>query len=109
MADTFKNLARALLGTSETTIGAAVPASRSWIGKRVWVCNGHTAAVSVTLHHRLAGEAVSQTNAILQSASIPSFTTQVLDELDLATTDLLSGYASVANVVSVNVYGDEVA
>jgi hypothetical protein len=80
------------LGTTNSTVGSAVPTSRVWVTKQITITN--TNALDATF--RLAiGSAVTAGNCFFYDMPIAAYDTMVFDtSLVLIATEYISGYSN---------------
>lgn len=106
MAATYGALGRAVLGTSETTVVAAVPAGQQWLSSSVIVCNTGAAAATYRLIKRGSGSATALADHLVHDAGIgPGETHTLTLGLGLPAAEMVLGLASVAGAVVVRVEG----
>jgi hypothetical protein len=93
------SLANVTLADSETTLFTCANAGGTAI-KAIFITNTDSSARTVTVHVCPEGEAASDENMIMDAESIPANETIKIEGLLLANTDVVSGFASVASVVT---------
>ena len=105
-------LGRALLTTSDAILVAAPQRERLRVS-HVIVCNSHTSAVTVNLHHLrpVGGETSGVSNAIVYLMRVAANTTEVLEAGDnpfvvLMPEETINGLESVGGKVCVSFHGE---
>jgi len=100
-------LASFTLGTTDQRI-YSVPSDKTAVLTCIVICNTHTAATTFRVHHCKPAASPAVVNAQYYDARLANAGT-VIDEATrhLLPSESLQGRASVAGVVSVNVYGSE--
>jgi len=94
--------------TTATTLYTA-PASTSTVVSTITICNQASSAATYRIAVRPAGETLAAKHYIVFGATVPaSDTTTLTLGLTLATTDVVTVYASSANL-SFNAYGSEIS
>jgi len=109
MATTYKVLGQVTPSATTATTLYTAPASTQAIVSTISVCNSNGSAATFRIAVRPAGATLEQKHYIVYGATVPaSDSTFFTLGLTLATTDVITVYASSANV-SFNAYGSEIA
>jgi hypothetical protein len=86
-----------------------VPSATSTVVSTITVCNQASSAATYRIAVRPAGASLAAQHYIVYGATVPaSDSTMITVGLTLATTDVVTVYASSANL-SFNAYGSEIA
>jgi glucose-6-phosphate dehydrogenase assembly protein OpcA len=109
MATTYKVLGQLNPSATTATTLYTVPSSTSAVVSTISVCNAGSSAATFRIAVRPAGATLEQKHYLIYGATVPaSDTTMITVGLTLATTDVVTVYASSANL-SFNAYGSEIA
>lgn len=109
MATTYKVLGQSNPSATTATTLYTVPSTTSTVVSTITVCNQASTAATYRIAVRPAGESLAAKHYIVYGATVPaSDTTTLTLGLTLATTDVITVYASSATV-SFNAYGSEIA
>ena len=109
MPTTYKVLGQSAPSATTATTLYTVPSATSTVVSTITVCNQASTAATYRIAVRPAGEALAAKHYIVYGATVPaSDTTTLTLGLTLATTDVITIYASSATV-SFNAYGSEIA
>ena len=109
MATTYKVLGQSNPSATTATTLYTVPSSTSSVVSTISVCNAGSSAATFRIAVRPAGATLEQKHYLIYGATVPaSDTTMITVGLTLATTDVVTVYASSANV-SFNAYGSEIS
>lgn len=109
MATTYKVLGQVNPSATTATTLYTVPSSTSAVVSTISVCNQASSAATFRIAVRPAGESLAAKHYIVYGATVPaSDSTMITVGLTLATTDVVTVYASSANL-SFNAYGSEIA
>jgi hypothetical protein len=109
MATTYKVLAQSNPAATTATTLYTTPAATQTIVSTISVCNQAATAATYRIAVRPAGAALAAEHYIVYGATVPaSDSTMITVGLTLATTDVVTVYASSANL-SFNAYGSEIA
>lgn len=109
MATTYKVLGQVNPSATTATTLYTVPSSTSSVVSTISVCNQASSAATFRIAVRPAGETLAAKHYIVYGATVPaSDSTMITVGLTLATTDVVTVYASSANL-SFNAYGSEIA
>jgi len=109
MATTYKVLGQSNPSATTATTLYTVPASTSTVVSTITVCNQASTAATYRIAVRPAGATLAAQHYIVYNATVAaSDTTTLTLGLTLATTDVVTVYASSATV-SFNAYGSEIA
>ena len=109
MATTYKVLGQSNPSATTATTLYTVPAATSTVVSTITVCNQASSAATFRIAVRPAGAALAAQHYIVYGATVPaSDTTTLTLGLTLATTDVVTVYASSANL-SFNAFGSEIA
>jgi len=109
MATTYKVLGQSNPAATTATTLYTVPASTSTVVSTISVCNQASTAATFRIAVRPAGDTLAAKHYIVYGATVPaSDSTMITVGLTLATTDVVTVYASSATV-SFNAYGSEIA
>ena len=109
MATTYKVLAQSNPAATTATTLYTTPAATQTIVSTISVCNQAATAATYRIAVRPAAASLAAEHYIVYGATVPaSDSTMITVGLTLATTDVVTVYASSANV-SFNAYGSEIA
>ena len=109
MATTYKVLGQVNPSATTATTLYTVPSSTSSVVSTISVCNQASSAATFRIAVRPAGATLAAKHYIVYGATVPaSDSTMITVGLTLATTDVVTVYASSANL-SFNAYGSEIA
>ncbi len=109
MPTTYKVLGQSNPSATTATTLYTVPASTSTVVSTITVCNQASSAATYRIAVRPAGAGLAAQHYIVYGATVAaSDTTTLTLGLTLATTDVVTVYASSANL-SFNAYGSEIA
>ena len=109
MATTYKVLGQVNPAATTATTLYTVPASTSTVVSTISVCNQASTAATFRIAVRPAGDTLAAKHYIVYGATVPaSDSTMITVGLTLATTDVVTVYASSATL-SFNAYGSEIA
>jgi len=109
MATTYKVLGQSNPAATTATTLYTVPASTATVVSTISICNQASSAATYRISVRPAGAVQTAAMYIVYGATVPaSDTTMLTLGLTLATTDVITVYASSATV-SFNAYGSEIA
>jgi glucose-6-phosphate dehydrogenase assembly protein OpcA len=109
MATTYKVLGQSNPSATTATTLYTVPSSTSTIISTITICNQASSAATYRIAVRPAGATLEAKHYIVYGATVPaSDTTALTLGLTLATTDVITIYASSANL-SFSVFGSEIA
>lgn len=109
MATTYKVLGQVNPSATTATTLYTVPSATSAVVSTISVCNQASTAATFRIAVRPAGATLSAEHYIVYGATVPaSDSTMITVGLTLATTDVVTVYASSANL-SFNAYGSEIA
>jgi len=109
MATTYKVLGQVNPSATTATTLYTVPSSTSSVVSTISVCNQASSAATFRIAVRPAGAKLEAKHYIVYGATVPaSDSTMITVGLTLATTDVVTVYASSANL-SFNAYGSEIA
>lgn len=109
MATTYKVLGQVNPSATTATTLYTVPAATSTVVSTITVCNQASSAATFRIAVRPAGAVLAAQHYIVYGATVPaSDTTTLTLGLTLATTDVVTVYASSANL-SFNAFGSEIA
>jgi hypothetical protein len=109
MPTTYKVLGQVNPSATTATTLYTVPASTQTVVSTISVCNQASTAATYRIAVRPAGETLAAKHYIVYGATVPaSDSTMITVGLTLATTDVVTVYASSANL-SFNAYGSEIA
>jgi glucose-6-phosphate dehydrogenase assembly protein OpcA len=109
MPTTYKVLGQSNPSATTATTLYTVPSSTSSVVSTISVCNAGSSAATFRIAVRPAGATLEQKHYLIYGATVPaSDTTMITVGLTLATTDVVTVYASNANV-SFQAYGSEIA
>jgi hypothetical protein len=107
MADTYKSLGQSKPSAATLTTLYTVPSSTSAIVSTIKVCNLSAAATTFRLAHRVGGAAIEDKFYFYYDEIIPGNSTfTITSGITLATTDIISVYATLATV-TFNMWGVE--
>lgn len=109
MATTYKVLGQSNPSATTATTLYTVPSSTSTVVSTITVCNQASSAATYRIAVRPAGATLAAQHYIVYGATVAaSDTTTLTLGLTLATTDVVTVYASSANL-SFNAFGSEIA
>lgn len=109
MATTYKVLGQLNPSATTATTLYTVPSSTSSVVSTISVCNAGSSAATFRIAVRPAGATLEQKHYLIYGATVPaSDTTMITVGLTLATTDVVTVYASSANL-SFQAYGSELS
>ena len=109
MATTYKVLGQVNPSATTATTLYTVPSAKSAVVSTISVCNQAGTAATFRIAVRPAGASLAAEHYIVYGATVPaSDSTMITVGLTLATTDVVTVYASSANL-SFNAYGSEIA
>jgi len=109
MATVYKVLGQSNPAATTATTLYTVPASTSTVVSTITVCNQASSAATFRIAVRPAAAVLAAQHYIVFGATVPaSDTTTLTIGLTLATTDVVTVYASSATV-SFNAYGSEIS
>jgi hypothetical protein len=109
MATTYKVLGQVNPSATTATTLYTVPSATSAVVSTISVCNQAGTAATFRIAVRPAGASLAAEHYIVYGATVPaSDATMITVGLTLATTDVVTVYASSANL-SFNAYGSEIA
>ena len=109
MATTYKVLGQTAPSATTATTLYTVPSATSTIVSTIAVCNRDTSSGSYQIAVRPAGASLANQHYIVYNATIPGNSTDTITiGVTLATTDVITVYASTANF-SFSAFGSEVA
>jgi len=109
MATTYKVLGQVAPSATTATTLYTVPSATSAVVSTISVCNQAGTAATFRIAVRPAGASLAAEHYIVYGATVPaSDSTMITVGLTLATTDVVTVYASSANL-SFNAYGSEIA
>jgi glucose-6-phosphate dehydrogenase assembly protein OpcA len=109
MATTYKVLGQVNPSATTATTLYTVPSSTSSVVSTISVCNQASTAATFRIAVRPAGETLAAKHYIIYGATVPaSDSTMITVGLTLATTDVVTVYASSATL-SFNAYGSEIS
>ena len=109
MATTYKVLGQSNPSATTATTLYTVPAATQTVVSTISVCNQAGSAATFRIAVRPAGASLAAQHYIVYGATVPaSDSTMITVGLTLAATDVVTVYASSANL-SFNAYGSEIA
>jgi len=109
MATTYKVLGQSNPAATTATTLYTVPSATATVVSTISVCNQASTAATYRIAVRPAGATLAAQHYIVYGATVPaSDSTMITVGLTLATTDVVTIYASSANL-SFNAYGSEIA
>ena len=109
MATVYKVLGQSNPAATTATTLYTVPASTSTVVSTISVCNQASSAATFRIAVRPAAAVLAAQHYIVYGATVPaSDSTMITVGLTLATTDVVTVYASSATL-SFNAYGSEIA
>jgi len=109
MATVYKVLGQSNPSATTATTLYTVPSATSTVVSTITVCNQASSAATYRIAVRPAGATLAAQHYIVYGATVPaSDTTTLTLGLTLATTDVITVYASSATV-SFNAFGSEIA
>lgn len=109
MPTTYKVLGQVNPSATTATTLYTVPSATSAVVSTISVCNQASSAATFRIAVRPAGATLAAQHYIVYGATVPaSDSTMITVGLTLATTDVVTVYASSANL-SFNAYGSELS
>ncbi len=109
MATTYKVLGQSNPSATTATTLYTVPSATSTVVSTITICNQASSAATFRIAVRPAGATLAAQHYIVYGATVAaSDTTTLTLGLTLATTDVVTVYASSANL-SFNAFGSEIA
>lgn len=109
MATTYKVLGQSNPSATTATTLYTVPSATSTVVSTITICNQASSAATYRIAVRPAGETLAAKHYIVYGATVAaSDTTTLTLGLTLATTDVVTVYASSTNL-SFNAFGSEIA
>ena len=109
MATTYKVLGQVAPSATTLTTLDTVPAATSAVVSTIAVCNRAATAATYRIAIRPAGAAISNEHYIAYDSTVAANDTTMLTiGITLAATDVISVYASTANL-SFNAFGSEIS
>jgi glucose-6-phosphate dehydrogenase assembly protein OpcA len=109
MATTYKVLGQSNPAATTATTLYTVPSATATVVSTISVCNQASTAATYRIAVRPAGASLAAQHYVVYGATVPaSDSTMITVGLTLATTDVVTVYASSANL-SFNAYGSEIA
>lgn len=109
MATTYKVLGQSNPAATTATTLYTVPSATQTVVSTISVCNQASSAATFRIAVRPAGATLDPKHYIVYGATVPaSDSTMITLGLTLATTDIITVYASSATL-SFNAYGSEIA
>ena len=109
MAATYKVLGQSAPSATTNTDVYTVPSATSTVVSTITVCNRSAAAASYRIAIRPAGASIANQHYIAYDVtSAANDTTALTLGISLATTDVVTVYASTANL-TFNIFGSEIA
>lgn len=109
MATVYKVLGQSNPAATTATTLYTVPSATSTVVSTITICNQASSAATYRIAVRPAGATLAAQHYIVYGATVPaSDTTTLTLGLTLATTDVVTVYASSATV-SFNAYGSEIS
>jgi glucose-6-phosphate dehydrogenase assembly protein OpcA len=109
MATTYKVLGQSNPSATTATTLYTVPSATQTVVSTISVCNQASTAATFRIAVRPAGASLAAQHYVVYGATVPaSDSTMITVGLTLATTDVVTVYASSANL-SFNAYGSEIA
>jgi hypothetical protein len=109
MASTYKVLAQSAPSATTNTDVYTVGSGKSAVISTITVCNRSASSATYRVAIRVAGSTLSNEEYIAYDAVLPGSDTIALTfGVTLAATDVITVYASTANV-SFNIFGSEIA
>jgi hypothetical protein len=109
MATVYKVLGQSNPSATTATTLYTVPSATSTVVSTITVCNQASSAATYRIAVRPAGATLAAQHYIVYGATVPaSDTTTLTLGITLATTDVVTVYASSANL-SFNAFGSEIA
>ena len=109
MATTYKVLGQSNPAATTATTLYTVPSATATVVSTISVCNQASTAATYRIAVRPAGATLAAQHYIVYGATVPaSDSTMITVGLTLATTDVVTVYASSATL-SFNAYGSEIA
>ncbi len=109
MATVYKVLGQSNPSATTATTLYTVPSATSTVVSTISVCNQASTAATYRIAVRPAGATLAAQHYIVYGATVPaSDSTMITVGLTLATTDVITIYASSATL-SFNAYGSEIA
>jgi len=109
MAATYKVLGQSAPSATTNTDVYTVPSATSAVVSTITVCNRSAVAVTYRIAIRPAGASIANQHYIAYDVTLTaSDTTALTLGISLATTDVVTVYASTANL-TFNIFGSEIA
>ena len=109
MATTYKVLGQSNPSATTNTTLYTVPSATSAVVSSIMICNQTASAATYRIAVRPAGASVASQHWIVYGATVAASDTTILTVgLTLATTDVITVYASTANL-SFSAYGSEIS
>jgi hypothetical protein len=109
MASTYKVLAQSAPSATTNTDVYTVGSGKSAVVSTITVCNRDSSAATYRIAVRPLGATIANQHYIAYGAAVPANDTISLTlGVTLATTDVVTVYASTANL-SFNIFGSEIA
>ena len=109
MATTYKVLAQSAPSATTNTDVYTVGSGKSAVVSTITVCNRAASAATYRIAIRVAGATIANEDYIAYDSTVPANDTISLTfGITLATTDVVTVYASTANL-SFNVFGSEIS
>ena len=109
MAATYKVLGQSAPSATTDTDVYTVPSATSAVVSTITVCNRSAVAVTYRIAIRPAGASIANQHYIAYDVTLTaSDTTALTLGISLATTDVVTVYASTANL-TFNIFGSEIA
>lgn len=109
MATTYKVLGQSNPAATTNTTLYTVPSATSTIASSIVICNQTASAATYRIAVRPAGAAVAAQHWIVYGATVAASDSTVLTlGITLATTDVVTVYASTANL-SFSLFGSEIS
>jgi hypothetical protein len=109
MASTYKVLAQSAPSATTNTDVYTVGSGKSAVISTITVCNRSASSATYRIAIRVAGATIANEDYIAYDSTVPANDTISLTlGITLATTDVVTVYASSANL-SINIFGAEIA
>lgn len=109
MASTYKVLAQSAPSATTNTDVYTVGSGKSAVVSTITVCNRAATAATYRIAIRVAGATIANEDYIAYDASVPANDSIALTlGITLAATDVVTVYASTANI-SFNLFGSEIS
>lgn len=109
MATTYKVLGQSSPSASTNTTLYTVPSATQTVVSTISICNQNSTAAVYRIAVRPAGATLASQHYVVYGATVPGVDTSMITVgLTLAATDVITVWASAANV-SFNAYGSEIA